>query len=111
MHPHLEACVLKAFPDNDVMRISEAHNGGSVYYQVRLSFPASLAEAREELRTIRRGLGGLLARFEPERFNGIEQHLATFGSRDTLSQLHVRERQTKAEALRTRHVAVGGTIH
>jgi len=107
----LEACVLKAFPHSDVMRISEVHNGGSVYYQVRLSFPASLAEAREELRTIRRGLGGLLARFEPERFKGIEQHLATFGSRDTLSQLHVRERQTKAEVLRTRHVAGGGTIH
>ena len=107
----LESGVLGAFPHSDVMRISEAHNGGSVYYQVRLSFPASLAEAREELRTIRRGLGGLLARFEPERFKGIEQHITTFGSRDTLSQLHVRERRTKAEALRTRHGAGGGTVH
>ena len=107
----LEAGVLGAFPHSDVMRISEAHNGGSVYYQVRLSFPASLAEAREELRTIRRGLGGLLARFEPERFKGIEQHITTFGPRDTLSQLHVRERRTKAEALRTRHGAGGGTVH
>ena len=107
----LEAGVLGAFPHSDVMRISEAHNGGSVYYQVRLSFPASLAEAREELRTIRRGLGGLLARFEPERFKGIEQHITTFGPRDTLSQLLVRERRTKAEALRTRHGAGGGTVH
>ena len=53
----LEAGVLAAFPHNDVLRFSEAHDGGSVNYQVRLSLPASLAEAREGLRTIRRGLG------------------------------------------------------
>ncbi|HIF07534.1 MAG TPA: hypothetical protein EYQ64_11460 [Gemmatimonadetes bacterium] len=107
----LEAAVLETFPDSDVLRLSEAHNGGSVRYQVRLSLPASLTEAREELRTVRRGLGALLARFEAERFEGIEQHLATFGSRDTLSQLHVRERRMKVEALRTRHNAGGGTVH
>jgi hypothetical protein len=107
----LEACVLEAFPDCDVLRIDESPDFGSVYYQVRLSFPASLAEVREELRTLRRGLGRLLARFEPERFKGIEQHLATFGSRDTLSQLHVRERRAKTQALRTRHGLGGGTVH
>jgi hypothetical protein len=51
-----------------------------------------------------------LARFEPERFKGIEQHLTTFGSRDTLSQLRVRERRTKTEALQTRHAA-SDTVH
>ena len=107
----LEASVLDAFPYADVLRVSEAHDAGSTHYQVRLSFPASFAEAREELRTIRRGLGGLLARFEPERFEGIEQHLATFGSRDTLSQLHVRERRTKVEPIRTRHGDSGATVH
>lgn len=107
----LEAAVLDAFPNSDVLRLSEAHNGGSVQYQVRLSLPATMAEARGELHTIRRGIGGLLARFEPERLKGIEQHLTTFGSRDTLSQLHVRERRTKVEALRTRHGAGGGTVH
>ncbi len=106
----LEGGVLEVFPHSDVMRVSEAHDGGSVQYQVRLSFPASLAEARDELRTIRRGLGGLLARFEPERFEGIDRHLDTFGSRDTLSQLHIRERRTKTEALQTRHAA-RGTVH
>ena len=107
----LEAGVLEAFPHYDVLRLSEAHNGGSVHYQVRLAFPATLAEAREELRAIRRGLGGLLARFEPERFEGLEHHLTTFGLRDTLSQLHVRERRTKIEELRTRHGAGGDTVH
>ena len=107
----LEAAILEAFPHGDVMRVGEAPNFGSAYYQVRLSFPASLGEAREGLRTIRRGLERLLARFEPERFKGIEQHLTTFGSRDTLSQLHVRERQAKAEALRTCYGPGGGTVH
>ena len=107
----LEAGVLEAFPRYDVLRLSEAHNGGSVQYQVRLPFPATLAEARGELRTVRRGLGGLLARFEPERFEGVEQHLTTFGSRDTLSQLHIRERLTKVEVLRIRHEAGAGTVH
>jgi hypothetical protein len=107
----LERGVLEAFPHSDVLRLSEAHNGGSVHYQVRLSFPASLAEAREELRTIRRGLGRLLACFEPERFERVEHHLATFGLRDTLSQLRVRERRTKVEALRTCRGADRGTVH
>jgi len=107
----LEAGVLEAFPYSDVLRLGEAHSGGSVQYQVRLSFPATWAEARVELRTIRRGLGGLLARFEPERFKEIKQHLTTFGSRDTLSQLHVRERRRKVEALRTRQGAGGVTVH
>jgi len=107
----LEAGVLEAFPRCDVLRLSEAHNGGSVQYQVRLSFPSTLAEARGELRTVRQGLGGLLARFEPERFEGVEQHLTTFGPRDTLSQLHIRERRTKVEVLRIRHEASAGTVH
>ena len=107
----LEAAVLDSFPHSDVLRLSEAHNGGSAHYQVRLALPTSFTEAREELRTVRRGLAGLLARFEPERFKAVEQHLTTFGSRDTLSQLHVRERRTKIEALRTRHSPGGGTVH
>ena len=107
----LEAAVLEAFPNSDIMRIGEAHDGGSVHYQVRLLFPASLAEAREELRTVRRGLGRLLARFEPERFKGIDQHLTTFGSRDTLSQLNVRERRMNTQSLQNRHEPAGGTVH
>jgi len=107
----LEAGVLEAFPHSDILRLSEAHNGGSVNYQVRLSLPASFAEAREELGTIRRGLGALLARFEPERFKGLEHHLTTFGVRDTLSQLHIRERRTNVEVLRTCHGANGATVH
>lgn len=107
----LEASVLEAFPRCDVLRLSEAHKGGSVQYQVRLSFPSTLAEARGELRTVRQGIEGLLARFEPERFEGVAQHLTTFGPRDTLSQLHIRERRTKVEVLRIRHDARAGTVH
>ncbi len=108
----LEAAVLEAFPHSEVLRVTEAHEGGSVQYQVRLNLPVTLAEAREELQTIRRGLGRLLARFEPGRFKAVEHHLSTFGSRETLARLSVRERRVKTEPLRT-HAAVvgGGTVH
>ena len=108
----LEAAVLEAFPHSEVLRVTEAHEGGSVRYQVRLSLPATLAEAREELLTIRRGLGRLLARFEPGRFKAVEHHLSTFGSRETLARLSVRERRVKSEPLRS-HTGVvgGGTVH
>jgi len=108
----LEAAVLEAFPHNEVLRLSEVHEGGSVQYQVRLSLPVTLTEAREELQTIRRGLGQMLARFEPGRFKAVEHQLSTFGSRETLSRLSVRERHVKSVPLRT-HAAVvgGGTVH
>lgn len=72
----------------------------------------TLVEAREELQTIRRGLGWLLARFEPGRSKAVEHHLSTFGSRETLARLPVRERRLKSVPLRT-HAAVadGGTVH
>ena len=108
----LEAAVLDAYPESEVLRVTEAHEGGSVLYQVRLSLPVTLTEAREELKTIRKGLGRLLARFEPGRFQGVEHHLSTFGARETLAKLSLRERQVKSVSLRT-HAAVvsGGTVH
>jgi hypothetical protein len=108
----LEAAVLEAFPDSEVLRVTEAHEGGSVQYQVRLNLPVTLGEAREELQTIRRGLGRLLARFEPGRFKSVEHHLSTFGSRETLARLSVRERHVKSVPLRTHAAVVGaGTVH
>ncbi len=107
----LEAAVLEAFPQSEVLRVSEVHEGGSVQYQVRLDLPVTLAEAREELQTIRRGLGRLLARFEPGRFEAVEHHLSTFGPRETLARLPVRERRLKSVSLRTRTAVAGGTVH
>ena len=108
----LEAAVLEAFPRSEVLRVSEVHEGGSVHYHVRLDLPVTLAEAREELQTIRRGLGRLLARFEPGRFKAVEHHLSTFGSRETLARLPVREHRLKSVPLRTHAiVADGGTVH
>lgn len=107
----LEGAVLEAFPQSEVLRVSEVHEGGSVQYQVRLDLPVTLAEAREELQTIRRGLGRLLARFEPGRFEAVEHHLSTFGPRETLARLPVRERRLKSVSLRTRSAVAGGTVH
>lgn len=108
----LEGAVLEAFPENEVLRLSENHDGGSISYQVRLPLPTSLSGARSQLQVIRLGLGRLLARFEPGRFEMVEQQLATFGSRETLGQLHVRERHMQATPLRTYVAAQGdGTVH
>ena len=96
----VESAVLAAFADNEVIRLSEEHDGGTVQYLVRLALPISLSEARQELQTIRLGLSRLLARFEADRFKEVEQHLATFGSRDTLARLHVHERQFRSVTLR-----------
>ena len=108
----LEAAVLEAFPESEVFRVSEVHESGSVHYHVRLDLPVTLAEAREELQAIRQGLGRLLARFEPGRFKAVEHYLSTFGSRETLARLPVRERRLKWVPLRS-HAAVagGGTVH
>ena len=96
----VESAVLAAFADNEVIRLSEEHDGGTVQYLVRLALPISLSEARQELQTIRLGLSRLLARFEADRFKEVEQHLTTFGSRDTLARLHVHERRFRSVALR-----------
>lgn len=96
----LEAAVLEAFGDNEVTRISEEHDGGTIQYLVRLALPINLSEARQEIHTIRLGLSRLLARFEKDRFREVEKHLSIFGSRDTLARLHVQERHFRSVALR-----------
>lgn len=108
----LEGAVLESFPENEVLRLSENHDGASISYQVRLPLPTSLSEARSQLQVIRLGLGKLLARFEPGRFQTVEQQLSTFGCRETLGQLHIRERHMQATRLRAHVAAQGdGTVH
>ncbi len=87
----LEAAVLEAFPRHEVLRTMGTREGSTIAYQVRLPYPVSLTEARRELASVRRGLARLLARFEPERFEAVEQQLGTFGVRETLAQVPVRD--------------------
>jgi len=87
----LEHALTEAFPGADVRREEPSGAADSVSYQVRLRLPTNLAEARTALGRMRRGLGALMARFEPDRFALLEQVMETFGARETLAGLHIFE--------------------
>ena len=87
----LEHALLSAFPAAEVRRLVPVRETDSLDYQVRLPLPESLAEAREGLASMRRGLGALVARFEPERHAAMARVLETFGARETLAGLRVAE--------------------
>ena len=61
-----------------------------VVHQVRFGVPVSFDEVLGGLRLIRRGLGRLVARFEPERFGTVASLTSTFGERATLDRLNLR---------------------
>jgi hypothetical protein len=102
----LEGALLEAFPHADARRVLPAAAGMSGY-QVRLPLPLTLDEARSTLAGIRSGLGHLIARFEPDRYRGLQPILATFGSRETLAQLHVPGARERYATVRPSSAAVG----
>ena len=63
--------------------------GGRPYevHRVRFGIPVTFDEVLASLRTMRRGLGRLVARFEPERFGTVSGLTSTFGERATLDKL------------------------
>ena len=63
----------------------------AIEYQVRFALPTTLAETRECLGRMRRGLGALLARFDPESFASLARVMDTFGARETLGALRIHE--------------------
>ena len=89
--PGLERALLAAFPRGDVRRLVPLRPTLALDYQVRLPLPESLGEAMEVLGAMRRGLGALMAAFEPERHDAMERVLATFGARETLAALRAGE--------------------
>ncbi|MDH5589906.1 MAG: hypothetical protein OEZ65_06935 [Gemmatimonadota bacterium] len=85
----LERAVSEAFPHGELRRQVPQHSGGSLSYQVRFSMPDHLGNAREILGWMRKGLGNLMARFEPDRFRSVESLLETFGARETLGTIYI----------------------
>ena len=73
--------------------ISEAD---SIEYQVRLPLPTTFAETRASLGVMRRGLAALMARFEPDRYESVGHLMDTFGQRETLAGLGVRDSQARS---------------
>ncbi len=91
----LEQALLKAFPENDIVYTGVQHASGTVQYEVLFAVPSNLAGVQLECLTIRMGLMCLLEMFESKRHEVIEHHLATFGRRNTLSQIPLDDRNSR----------------
>jgi hypothetical protein len=87
----LEHALVESFPEGEVRRLVPAAPSDPLSYQARFSLPQSLAEARGALAAMRKGIGRLIARFEPGRFDALQRVLETFGARETLAGLHDHE--------------------
>ncbi len=92
----LEHALAEAFPGAELRRLVPVVSTDPLAYQVRHPLPGTLEEAREALGAMRRGLASLVARFEPDRFRSLEPLLETFGARETLAGLSVREERVRA---------------
>jgi hypothetical protein len=90
----LEHALSEAFPTAELLRSDPMEAAEAIEYQVRFPLPTTLVETRECLGRMRRGLGGLLARFDPERFASLARVMDTFGARETLSSLRIHEHWT-----------------
>lgn len=107
--PAFEAALIEAFPHADIRRTTSGASA-SAACQVRLPLPLNLEEARAALGGIRSGLAHLVARFEPDRYRSIEPLLSTFGSRETLAQIHVPGARTRYATIR-RPGSSGPVVH
>lgn len=93
--PQLEHALAEAFPSALLRRREPTTIADSISYHVRLPLPTTLRETREALAGMRRGLGLLIARFEPDRYATTAEMLETFGARETLAGLHIHESLTE----------------
>lgn len=92
----LEHALVGAFPEAELRRLVPGTPSEALDYQVRFPLPAGLDEARACLLAMRRGIAALVARFEPARFEVLDHLLDTFGARETLAGLEVREPRVRA---------------
>jgi len=94
--PQLEHALEEAFPSGELRRLVPVVSSEALDYQVRFPLPETLAEARENLAGMRRGLAALVARFEPDRFESLGPLVETFGARETLAGLQVHGPRVRA---------------
>lgn len=87
----LEHVLSDAFPTGELLRTEPMAASEAIEYQMRFALPTTMRETRECLGRMRRGLGALLARFDPDRFASLERVMDTFGARETLSSLRIHE--------------------
>lgn len=92
----LEHALASAFPGADLRRLVPMRSTDALDYRVAFPLPGTLDEARQALTGMRRGLGSLMARFEPTRYEAMVRVLETFGARETLAGLHDAEPRHRA---------------
>jgi len=92
----LEHALLDAFNSAEVRRFEVISEADSVEYQVRLALPTTFTETRASLGAMRRGLAAFMARFEPNRYESVGHLMDTFGQRETLAGLRVRDPQARS---------------
>jgi hypothetical protein len=107
--PILEEALASAFMSRDIRRLLQGSSTVGLSYQVRFPLPLTFLEARTLVREVREGLAHLLARFEPQRFKALKEVLQTFGSRETLSQLYMREPREDSQPI-SAPPQLGGTV-
>jgi len=97
----LEEALARAFPGRDIRRLMPPSETQGLAYQVRFPLSLTFLETRMLIREIREGLSQLVARFEPDRYDNLRELLETFGTRETLSRLYVREEKDVSQRLTT----------
>ncbi|NNM03591.1 MAG: hypothetical protein HKO65_00705 [Gemmatimonadetes bacterium] len=95
----LEDALRGAFPARDLRRVVPSGGAEGISYQVRFPLPLSFSEARSQVQETREGLAHLLARFEPHRYRALQEVMETFGARETLARLHLREPREQTQPL------------
>lgn len=106
----LEEILSRAFPGGDVRRFVPRSRAAAGGYQIRFTLPQGLQELRDQMGVVRHGLLRLLTRFEPDRMEGLEALLGTFGQRETLARLRVPEDAARVERVPSGAPATG-TVH
>jgi hypothetical protein len=107
----LEDALAGAFPGRDIRRLVPDGSTEGLAYQVRFPLSLTFQEARMLVREFREGLAHLLARFEPQRFKALREVLETFGSRETLSQLYLREPREESQPVSAPPHQGGTVVH
>lgn len=86
-HRLVEQAIREAFPKLRVHTGDSADPNGTGEYEVRFGVPVTFDELRASLLAMRNGLGRLIHRFEPERFQSVRGLVSTFGERATLDRI------------------------
>ncbi|MYB05394.1 MAG: hypothetical protein F4Y24_03470 [Gemmatimonadetes bacterium] len=81
----------QAFPGLQPERQNGLDADGCGTCRIRLGIPVTFSELRGCIQVMRRGLGHLVARFEPRRFREVRGLVSTFGARATLDRLSFAE--------------------